>query len=87
MREAASPQRREGHSVALRPEPKKINREGAEETITLLVSIRKVAMNSVGRAFSPHRGRMPLPQNEVSGWGLVILERVLILANPPSGLL
>jgi hypothetical protein len=27
-------------------------------------------MNTVGRACSPDRGRMPLPQNGVSGWTL-----------------
>jgi beta-aspartyl-dipeptidase (metallo-type) len=29
-------------------------------------------MNTVGRACSPDRGRMPLPQNGVSGWTLVL---------------
>jgi len=33
-----------------------------------VVPIRKVGMHTVGRACSPDRGRMPLPQTGVSGW-------------------
>jgi hypothetical protein len=39
--------------------------DGGEVDLHYLVSIRKVAMSYVGRAFSPDRGRMPLPQK----WG------------------
>jgi hypothetical protein len=33
-------------------------------------------MNTVGRACSPDRGRMPLPKNGVSGWTLAIIAGV-----------